>query len=93
MAFVLSQEPYNYDTRSCGTDSFHALIPLSSDLLWWAEEIVCADKEHVERIKEALSKSGANSNTPIHCLNIPDNYYAYDPKLIELIRERYERVR
>ena len=49
MQVVLSSDPFNYNTRSCGTHDF-ALIQLTADLLSWADEIVCADTEHFNRV-------------------------------------------
>ena len=55
IALVLSAEPYNYNTRSAGTADF-ALIPVTNDLLMWADEIVCADSEHTKVINKMLQK-------------------------------------
>ena len=40
-AFVLSQEPYNYNTRAAGLTKEFALIPVDEVLLNWAQEVVC----------------------------------------------------
>lgn len=90
MSWVLSNEPYNYDTRSCGIDTFSALIPLSRNLLEWAEEIVCADREHELRVKNVMKHEHIEDRV-VRCLNIPDDYYAYDPKLIAEIQEAYQK--
>ena len=88
MAHVLSAEPYNFNTRSAGTEPY-ALIPVTEDLLMWCDEVVCADTEHALYIRDkmiqyALDKSIVN-------LNLPDIYEYRNPKLIELIKERYEQ--
>ena len=89
-AVVLSQEPYNYNTRAAGVSQEYALIPVDVVLLSWADEIVCMGSEHVEPIKAMLEPMG--KNVPIKCLNIPDSYAYRDPELIELIRTRYEEA-
>ena len=86
IAHVLSAEPFNYNTRSAGTHSF-ALIPVTQDLLMWADEIVCADTEHALMIRDKLIEYDLDK--PLINLGIPDNYEYRDPKLIEMIISRY----
>ena len=88
IAHVLSAEPYNFNTRSAGTESY-ALIPVTEDLLMWADEVVCADTEHVISIRNKLMSYDLDK--PIVNLNIPDIYEYRNPELIELIKERYEQ--
>ena len=87
IAHVLSAEPYNFNTRSAGTESY-ALIPVTDDLLMWADEIVCADTEHALYIHKRMLK--LNLDKPIVDLEIPDHYDYRNPKLIEMIKENYE---
>ena len=86
IAHVLSADPYNFNTRSAGTHSF-ALIPVTQDLLQWADEIVCAETEHAISVRNMLMEFDLDK--PIVNLGIPDNYEYRDPKLIELIHSRY----
>lgn len=88
IAHVLSAEPYNFNTRSAGVAGF-ALIPVTEDLLVWADEVVCADTEHAIAIRDKMIQYGLDK--PIVNLNIPDNYEYRNPKLIKLIKERYEQ--
>jgi predicted protein tyrosine phosphatase len=84
---VLSAEPYNFNTRSAGTEAY-ALILVTNDLLVWADEVVCADTEHALYIRDKMIELGLD--TPIIDLQIPDNYEYRNPELIEMIKERYE---
>lgn len=86
IAHVLSAEPYNFNTRSAGTAGF-ALIPVTEDLLLWADEIVCADTEHALWVRDRMIEWVIDK--PIINLNLPDIYEYRNPKLIELIKERY----
>ena len=86
MAHVLSNEPFNYNTRSAGTHSF-ALIPVTVELLRWADEIVCADTEHAVLVRNKLMEFDLDK--PIVNLQIPDNYEYRNPELIQLIVSRY----
>ena len=88
IAHVLSAEPYNFNTRSAGVAGF-ALIPVTEELLMWADEVVCADTEHALHIRDKLMQYQLDK--PIVNLNIPDIYEYRNPKLIELIKERYEQ--
>lgn len=73
---------YGYNTRSCGLDIGHALIPIDDVLIAWADEIVCMTFEQEER----LLKMGC---TNVKCLNIPDNFRYMDAELCELIIQKY----
>jgi predicted protein tyrosine phosphatase len=86
VAVVLSQEPYNYNTRAVGIDEGHALIPLDDVHLEWADEIVCMDdyQEYMLRERQA--------NKPIVNLKIGDNFGYRDPKLVKMIRSAYGKT-
>lgn len=88
IAHVLSANPYNFNTRSAGTAAF-ALIPVTEELLFWADEIVCADTEHAIVIRDKLME--LNLDKVLINLNIPDIYEYRNPELIKLIKERYEQ--
>ena len=89
IALVLSMPPYDYNTRSAGTHSF-ALIPVTEDLLMWADEIVCADTEHAIDVRDKLMEYQLDK--PIVNLRIPDNYEYRNPELILMIRRRYDEI-
>lgn len=82
-AVVLSQAPYNFNTRAVGLDEEHALIPIDEVLIWWADEIVCMDERQAVKLREI-------TNTKIITLNVGDTYSYRDPELMEKIRERYD---
>lgn len=89
MAHVLSAEPYNFNTRSAGTSDF-ALIPVTDDLLMWADEIVCADSEHTTVINKMLQKLDIDKS--LINLRIPDVYEYRNEGLIDLIKLRYDDI-
>jgi len=88
IAHLLSKE-YDYNTRCVGTKKEYALIGIDEVLLMWADEIVCADDEHADIIKSALLEMGLK--TPVVNLEIPDYYEYMDAKLVEMIKDRYEK--
>jgi predicted protein tyrosine phosphatase len=87
IAHILSADPYNFNTRSAGTAGY-ALIPVTEDLLMWADEVVCADTEHALWIRDKMMEWMLDK--PIIDLQIPDIYEYRNPELIQLIKERYE---
>ena len=84
-AFVLSQEPYNFNTRAAGLNPEFALVPVDRVLLEWADEIVVMSAQQAEQIRAMLE-----DEKPIVVLGIPDNFRYRDPELIQLIRESYD---
>lgn len=80
IAWVLSQPPYDFNTRAAGLSDEYAMIPVDDVLLEWADEIVCVDfNQQIELLKR--------TSKPVHCFNIPDRFGFRDPELIELIKE------
>lgn len=85
LAWVLSNPPYNYNTRAAGADKDHALIPVDDVLLNWADEVVFVE-EYIKELTVAFHKiDGMN----IRVLKIQDVYQFKDLKLVEIIREQY----
>lgn len=82
VAWVLSNEPWNYNTRAAGLDIGCALIPVTEELLTWADEIVCMDEYQEKKLKEMTSK-------PVLNLKIGDSYEYRDKGLIEIIKMRF----
>jgi predicted protein tyrosine phosphatase len=87
MALVLSQEPFNCNTRSAGTNNDLAVVELTDTLLAWADEVVCAETEHAQVVTKRLQK--LNLDKPVVNLGIPDIYDYRDADLIEIIFDTY----
>ena len=81
LAWILSNEPFNYNTRAVGTSSEYALIVLDEVQLQWADAVVFVDDDNYRvacyDFKELLD------NMECHVLNIPDMYKFRHPKLVE----------
>ena len=75
-----------YNTRACGTSLEYALVPLCSALLHWADEIHVV-KEQENHVREALKT--IENNPDIFVYDIPDEYRAFDPALMELIEKTF----
>jgi len=86
-ALVLSQEPFNFNTRCAGLNDEYALIVIDNVLLTWADEIVCMTLSQKMGLEQKLSQ--LLIDTPVICLNIDDDYPYRDPILMRLIKDRY----
>lgn len=90
-AVVLSQEPYNYNTRAAGIDEEFALVPVDEVLLEWADQIVCMDAFQKSVLEQKLLLAGdTEAKCKILNLDIGDSYPYRDPELIQLIKEKYD---
>lgn len=83
-AYVLSQVPYEFNTRACGVEP-DALVPLTAALVEWAQEIVCMEESHADHVEQYCDGSIA----PVYVLGIPDDYEYRSPHLARLVRQRY----
>lgn len=78
-----------YNTRAAGTAPY-ALIPLSDDLIIWANEIVFVNEENY---RAACTKWDLdNFKREIKVLNIPDQYEHMHPELIKHFEQQYETI-
>ena len=88
-ARVLAEE-YGYNTRAAGIDVGHALIPVDQVLLYWADEIVCMNKQQLNTV---IAMTENMRDKEYVNLDVPDSYGYMDPDLVALIKERYAEAR
>jgi len=95
-AWVLSNAPFNFNTRAAGAVEDYALIWTDEVLMQWCDEIVCMEQTHKKILERAYDlkalKEFKGKEVPIYVLNIPDNFAYRAPKLIDLIVDRYCEV-
>lgn len=82
-AWVLSNPPFNFNTRSVGTSQEFALIPVDEVHIKWADEIVVMSREQADVIWDIFPENVK----PLIVLDIPDNFSFRDPKLVEIMTE------
>ena len=89
LAYVLSNPPYNRNTRAVGYNKEYALIPLEEILIHWADEVVCVDKESEDAVRSLY-----NEKFPVKVitLNIPDIYSAFSHELLEAIETNLKEI-
>lgn len=85
LAWILSNEPYNYNTRAAGLDIGHALIPVDDVLIEWADEIICMDAYQQKVLKERTEK-------PVINLKIGDSFEYRDKGLVKIMKMHYEAI-
>ena len=81
-----------YNTRAAGSASY-ALIPVSHELLLWADEVVFVNHENylATKIKFDLDEI-KERGTIVTVLDIPDDYEHMHPKLIKHFEKQYESL-
>lgn len=87
-AWILSNEPFGFNTRAAGINEDFALVPVDNVLLHWADELVVMTEDQQEEIKQAESAQGK----PIHLLDVPDNYGFRNPALVEIMTEKLTKI-
>lgn len=86
MAWVLSNWPYNFNTRACGTEEF-ALVRLDSVLYAWADTVVFANHEHRDKAFNLFGK-----HKDFYVVGLEDNYTYRDPELVKLLEMKFENL-
>lgn len=87
-AVVLSQEPYNYNTRAAGSYTDFALVPVDDVLIYWADEIVFMTQENYDMVADHFGVENVAHKAVI--LHIDDNFAYRDPDLMSAIRHKYD---
>ena len=85
-AFILSNEPFNFNTRACGITEEYALIPITETLVYWADEIICMNETH-KNIVLSFDK-----NKIVHNLEVEDNYEFRQPELIVIMDSKLKEI-
>lgn len=90
LAWILSNEPFGYNTRAVGTSSEYALIPLEDVHLEWAHVVVFVDEDNYRMAR--MNFGDMIDNMPHHVLSIPDQYPFRDETLVKIATEELMKV-
>lgn len=95
-AHILSSEPFNFNTRCAGTSQEYAIIPITDALIVWADVILCMDEFQQRQINEMQNKLAAEYEAfdykQVINLDIPDNFDYRNPKLVEIMSEKFKEL-
>lgn len=87
IAWMLSNPPFDYNTRAVGITAEYALIPIDEGLVMWADAIVVVHNWMKEEIQRAYI-----TDAEIFVVETPDDYELRDPKLIEYLEPRLKEI-
>lgn len=90
LAWVLSNDPFNFNTRAVGTSPIYALIVLDEVQLNWADAVVFVDDDNY--ISARYEYEELIDNMEHHVLKIPDIYEFRHPKLVEIATEQLKEA-
>jgi len=90
VAWILSNEPYNLNTRAAGSTKTFALIHADEVLLHWADILVFVNQENYdETFRDYEIESFEHKQIII--LDLPDRYKTRDPELIRIANDQLAR--
>jgi predicted protein tyrosine phosphatase len=87
IAWILSNDPFNFNTRAAGSDRGHALIIVDDVLLQWADVVVFVNKENEQDVASRFDLSEKHVIT----LDLPDAFEFRAPRLIEIATEQLKQ--
>lgn len=88
LAWMLSNDPYNFNTRAAGVNADFALIPMDEVLISWADLIVFVEPQ-VERLAKMWFTDQLKNKT-IYTLNLPDKFPFKHPELLQLAKKQFD---
>lgn len=89
IAYILTREPYNCNTRNCGSVADYALVLIDGVLLEWADFVIYANVENQVMVENEYGKCKSNGSLiKTYCLDLPDNFGYRDAVLMGLINDR-----
>ena len=90
-AATLLTQLYNFNCRSCGTEDY-ALIRPSSELVYWADEIIVAEYYHQGEVENVMNNCYLDDEPRplIRVLEIQDDYDYMDGELQQLMRAKFD---
>jgi predicted protein tyrosine phosphatase len=84
-AEVVFSEYEGLETESAGLNR-SAEIPLSIEVIQWADLIFVMEKQHLHKLSQKFKPYLKNKK--VICLDIPDDYDYMQPELVELLKKK-----
>lgn len=73
-----------FNVRSAGT-SPNARKTVGPEDIRWADVIFVMERKHLQRLKADYDR--LLEHTPVHCLEIPDDFRYMDPELVAMLED------
>jgi predicted protein tyrosine phosphatase len=89
-AWVLSRDPWNFNTRAVGYNEEYALVTLDAVQLAWADEVVVFDHAQKRVVEKLLDEYGWKR--PVHNLNVPDEFNYREEALVNHLTEKFTEL-
>jgi predicted protein tyrosine phosphatase len=83
---VYKDQP-GFEARSAGTDEDYVTVPISKELIEWADVVFCMEPHHSRKVLKLNPKA----KDKVAILNIPDIYYRGHPELVKTIEHRVSK--
>ena len=86
-AWVLSNDPWNFNCRAAGYNDEYALVLVDQVLLEWASDVVCMDAVQEYHLHRQLEQY--QMDRPVYNLEVPDEYDYRQPELVNLMTSKF----
>ncbi len=86
IAWILSNPPFDFNTRACGITKEYALIPLDDALITWADEIVVVEEYMKDFILEF------DGGKIVHVIETPDMYECRSQEIIDILTPKLKAI-
>jgi predicted protein tyrosine phosphatase len=80
-----------YNTRAVGIAEDYALVPLSTALVSWSDEIHVVKEQHMSLLQELLFEGIDYNLDKIYVYDIPDSHGTFSPELEAMIDEQFQQ--
>ena len=79
------------NARACGSHIEYALIPISANLIMWADKIIFVSPENYGKTLDVFANTGYEEDINSKCfvMNIPDVYNYMDPNLVSMYEDTF----
>ena len=84
IAWVLSNEPFNFNTRAVGSSFSFALTPIDDMFIEWADIVVFVNSETAKEVEYRFDLTYKHVIT----LELPDVFKFRDPRLVEIAKKQ-----
>lgn len=82
VAWILSNEPFNFNTRAAGANGEYGLVQVDEALVFWADYVVFMENGHFKMVDDRYHQFLSKKKTVV--LDLPDDFGYRDPQLVEL---------